>query len=116
MNPKFFFSPNPKKLTISQITKIPNQIKRGGNYRRRESAETRRSSSMVEEREEEGRTPRFIRHLTPLRSGKSDAIEEEHGNDSKFSGIISAGGMIFRRNYSNPSAQNLILIDQTYKV
>lgn len=66
---------------------------------------------MAEERED-GRTPRFIRHRTPLRSGKRDAIEEEHGNDSTVSCKFTAGGMIIRRNHDDPIAQQLISIDE----
>ena len=96
------FPRNPNKL----------QLKSERFYLRRESAVTRRRSSMVDE-EEEGRAPRSIRHRTPLRWGKLDAIDWPC-NDPGNSGTISTGHMIFQRFLSNPLAQTCIKPRKTH--
>jgi len=76
--------------------------------------------------EEDGNTPRFIRHCRPLRSpnrrlpgsvpGKTmseekDSTEDDSGNG----GSIRAGGMIIRQPLADPDAQNKLESRQTLK-
>lgn len=69
-----------------------------GSYFLLESAAVRRRSSMEEE--EEGKIPRSIRHLTPLRLEKRDPSGDpcegtEAGDDSGDFSSPGAGDMIF---------------------
>jgi len=67
--------------------------------------------------EEDGNTPRFIRHCRPLRSpnrrlsgsvpGKTMSEEKDStDDDSSNGGSITAGGMIVRLPLTDPDARN----------
>jgi len=67
--------------------------------------------------EEDGNTPRFIRHCRPLRSpnrrlpgsvaGKTMSELKDNTDDDSGNGVsITAGGMIIRQPLADPDAQN----------